>query len=426
VSLDPIAGRATLRSPLVPPLLTLGVILLLQFAAQLFQVDLAVATDTRYAPPFPLAYMSLAHADYRILSAGNAAYLSGARDLDAVRRQAREQDDWKRKYCYPPMAYRLLAGLNLLSPQAAHFAWLGLALLATILALVVTVRHFAGQLGSVSQGVLAITLLCLSQSTPFLFQIERGNFDWIALSLCLLALASLGAKRPWAAGFLIGVAAALKVYPLLLLVIFVCVRRWRAVLAALATIGASVLILGPRDHLQWIRFLAADRALTFGPHPSNVSIANLLYACGITDAVTLTRVTGIAFLALCGAFMIVLLWRGRRLPLDVVRTGLFALPYMFLVPPVHWAYTLFALLALLVVLAAVYQERPTLRLPTALLAVAIGISQSPITAPRFYPAWAPFVMPLYSITLLVIVLLSIWLVAGGAADAPRATPVVSV
>ena len=426
MSLDPTPRPATLRSPLVPPLLVLGVILLLQFAAQLFQVGLGIATDTPYAPPYPIARMSLTHSDYRMQRGANEAYLAGSGDFDAVRQQAQQRDDWKRKYFYPPMAYHLLAALNRLPEMAGHFTWLAATLLVVTLALTLAARETLGQPGQAHRAVLLVTLLCLSQSTPFLFQIERGNFDWLALSLCALALVALGARRPWVGGFLIGVAAALKVYPLLLLPILVCVRRWRAPLAALATLAVSVLLFGPRDHLQWLRAMTADRAQSFGPHPSNASIANLLYACGVTDTAALTRVTGIAFLALCAAFMMVLLWRSRRTPLDVVRVGLFALPFMFLVPAVHWAYTLFILLALVPVLAALYRDQPALRFAAVLLAVVIGITQAPITAPRFSPAFLPFVMPLYSAALLTVVLLSIWLVARGAADAPRATPAVSV
>ena len=426
MSLDPTAGRATLRSPLVPPLLTLGVILLLQFAAQLFQVGLAVATDTPYQPPYPIARMSLAQADFRMIYAGNQAFLAGARDHDAVRQYVANNEPWNRKYPYPPIVYRLFAGVNLLSKPSAHHLWLLAIPLCVVLSLLATARVLVPSEGGEARLVIVLMLLGLLGSTPLVFQIERGNFDWVVFALYLTALAGLLRNHPLSSGVLIGLATSLKLYPGILLPCLLLCRRLKPTLAALGTMLAVVVVTGPNDNWHWLKALAEDRARSFGLHPCNAGLANLIGTLGVSDGTALARVSYAAFLLLVVSFLAVIFLRQRRASVDVGRIGLIAIPFMFLMPLTHWAYALFALLALLPLLSALYREREDLRPQILAVSVLIGVTQAPFVALRSFPAGLPIVMPVYSACVLCLSLLSIWLVAGGAADAPRATPSVSV
>jgi hypothetical protein len=93
--------------------------------------------------------------------------------------------------------------------------------------------------------VLAITLL----SYPFLFAVDRGNFELLVFVLLLAFLRFFTrGQYGWSALFL-GLAIALKVYPVVLLVLYLPASRLRAavvglVVAAAATLGSLLCFKG--------------------------------------------------------------------------------------------------------------------------------------------------------------------------------------
>jgi hypothetical protein len=78
----------------------------------------------------------------------------------------------------------------------------------------------------------------------------------LGLLLCLLgAFACLRGGRPYAAGSLMALAAALKAYPILALGLFVYRRQWKATIAAVVTLALLLVVLpmplrGPRQ--AWV------------------------------------------------------------------------------------------------------------------------------------------------------------------------------
>lgn len=80
------------------------------------------------------------------------------------------------------------------------------------------------------------------------------NIETILLALAVATAADLANGRPGRAGVWAGLAAALKVFPGLLLVYFLVRRQWRALGAAIAAGGGATLLallpLGPRGILQ--------------------------------------------------------------------------------------------------------------------------------------------------------------------------------
>jgi hypothetical protein len=418
-------ARSRPSSALTPAVVALGVALAIQFGAHMTQIAFGLVTDTPYQPPYPIARMSLVQADLRILNAGNKAYLSGVRDYDAVRQSAHENDPWKRKYPYPPAVYRLLAAVNLVPGRSAHLLWLFVAPTCIILSFLATARALVPAEGYEGRLVLALTLLALLASTPLVFQIERGNFDWVVFTLYVVALAGLTRNVSYGSGILIGVATCLKLYPAIILPLLLLSRRFKAAVTAAGTVVAVGLVTGPVNNWQWIRTLAADRVSSFGLHPCNAGLANLIGALGFAESATLPRLSYAIFLLLVATFLAVAFLRQQRAPVHIGRIGLMAIPFTFLVPLTHWAYALFALVAMLPLLCALYAEREDLRRQVLVVSALIGITQSPFVAARCFPAGLSVVMPIYAICVLGLSLLSIWLVARGAADTPRATPAVS-
>jgi len=76
-----------------------------------------------------------------------------------------------------------------------------------------------------------------------------GQFELLILALALLGWRAAAAHRDWPAGWYLGLAAAIKLYPVLLLVPFLLRRRWRILLAAGVVLALSqvgnLLAVGP-------------------------------------------------------------------------------------------------------------------------------------------------------------------------------------
>jgi hypothetical protein len=76
---------------------------------------------------------------------------------------------------------------------------------------------------------LQVTLLLGLLSYPVIFLLDRGNFESIVIALVALAVWQLR-RRPWVAALAIAAAAAMKMFPILLLVLLVAERRFRPAL----------------------------------------------------------------------------------------------------------------------------------------------------------------------------------------------------
>ena len=168
------------------------------------------------------------------------AYLSAARDIvhgqplylaflhhpfpDATLRPA---------YIYPPSFALLIAPLGLLSDAAAAALWIALEQAALAAAIVVVVRWLRPTRWAVV-GVLVGTLTFY----PLWVDVVQGQANLLVLLLVTVGIVGVLRGRP-AFGGAIGVAAALKLTPLILVVWLLLDRRFRA--AGFALVGFAVL-----------------------------------------------------------------------------------------------------------------------------------------------------------------------------------------
>ncbi len=86
--------------------------------------------------------------------------------------------------------------------------------------------------------VLAIVAIVLPAQTNF----EHQNMNPLLLALCGAGAYALTRSRPIAGGVWFGVAAALKVFPGVVLVYLLARREWRAAVAGVATAGVLTLL----------------------------------------------------------------------------------------------------------------------------------------------------------------------------------------
>ena len=305
------------------------------------------------------------------------------------------QDTYPFTYFAPgAVVYRGLYVFGLHGGEAVYFAlvialglcgciWFRRALVRAGLARTVATRYVL---------VSAIT------SYPILFGAERGNVELLLAGGIALGLAAYCRGRLLLAAVLWGVFGSVKLYPLLLLALFVSHRQYRALLVGGATAVATTLLslwyIGPTLRVaqagiqQGTRAFLAMCSLTYASFSWDHSLYSipklLLYPQGVDRPRLLT-----IYLLLAGAAMLVVyIVHVRRLPLanQIVILSV----CMVLLPPTSYDYTLVQLYGAWAVLSCIavrgMRRNERMRgLATALILLAIVFTpQNLIGAGRSY------------------------------------------
>jgi Glycosyltransferase family 87 len=200
----------------------------------------------------------------------------------------------------------------------------------------------------------SLAILALVSWQPVLATVRDGQVSVLVGGLLVLAWADLRRGRDSRAGALIGAAAALKLYPLLLLVLL-ALRRSRACGAAAAVIACAValsaVVLGPDT---WIQYAASARtvAWSFADVPYNLALLPRLR--GVVAASVAGIAYPIAAASALGATLLMVTRGGAAAPLirtfDVEFAALATLA--LLLSPVAWHHYVFMLALPLVILIA--------------------------------------------------------------------------
>src|SRR5262249_3355708 len=146
---------------------------------------------------------------------------------------------------HPPAAVALALPLGKLEYRDAHLVWnlITFPLFLVSLGLIVRELRFPLRVWSIFPAVVLL-LLCNPVTAP----IGQGQLNFPILFLVTLAWVADRHDRPGWAGVALGVATALKLYPVFLFAYILFARRWRAIftgaLAFLAMNGAALAILG--------------------------------------------------------------------------------------------------------------------------------------------------------------------------------------
>ncbi|HPM80091.1 MAG TPA: glycosyltransferase family 87 protein [Candidatus Anammoximicrobium sp.] len=133
---------------------------------------------------------------------------------------------------HPPPSVLLVAPLAWLDYRTATLAWnlISLAVFGLSLQLVLRAFHVQTPVWSVFP-LVTLTLLC----DPLREQVRQGQLNCALLALITGAWALERSQRPGWAGILVGLAAAIKLFPGFLLIYFGLAGRWRTVVAGLVT-----------------------------------------------------------------------------------------------------------------------------------------------------------------------------------------------
>jgi len=239
-------------------------------------------------------------------------------------------------FTYPPFAGLVLLPLAAVPEAVSRVAWTALTVLAAGGIALIVARALPRRLGPVAVVWPALTALVLA-SKPLQSNLRFGQVS-VFLTLAVLADAIALDGRRWQ-GVLTGLAAAVKLTPLLFIpYLWLIGRRRAAALAALVFVGASAVgfAILPHDSAAfWGTYLWHESHGLPLAEGGNQSIYGVLLRAGAHGAAL-----GLLWAGLIAAMGALGLWRARRAWLGGQR--LFSLAVVgcvsILVSPISWTH----------------------------------------------------------------------------------------
>ena len=272
---------------------------------------------------------------------------------------------------HPPAWLLLIAPFMLLPISWGILAWDLVALMALGIAVVIVASELRVRL---SLPVAALAFAFITFWPPLLSTLLDGQVSPVLLLLCVLAWRWARHGKTAHAGLALGLAAALRLFPALLVVYFALRRDWRAVLAAGAAFALPTLallpVIGVSGYVDFLTREAPASTTDWIAHPHNTSLSGLAYHVlgsfsPLDGHASQPRTLGVVLgVALVGALLVVSYMRRHlSLPQDEP-TWLAYIPVALLVTPLMWSHYYVLLL-----------------LPLAVLAARLGWLGAPVTTP---------------------------------------------
>ncbi len=270
-------------------------------------------------------------------------------------------------YLYPPFGILFLTPVAFLSDISAQVVWTLITLVAVIGYAAVCVKNFAADHFHTAT-VYAVTIAFTLAMEPT----ESGiNFGQINILLAVFLVLDLSRRTGWIPqGVLTGVAAAVKLTPLLLAVYYLVTRQVRAALWTIGTFLAcsavAAVVFPKASWVYWTgTFLESDRVGV--SYISNQSINGLLQRI-VGD----TQAARMAWLLLAAAVAVGVMVVAHHLFGTYPHlTDALVLAAILLISPISWTAHWILILPLLLVAALPDRPVPLLQGLAALLGLAL-------------------------------------------------------
>jgi hypothetical protein len=141
-------------------------------------------------------------------------------------------------FIYPPFAAVLLRPLDLLSARWQEIGWLWLSLGALVAGAVITARALLPAAWPRAR----IGIIVALTFPPATYNLWHGQMNLVIFLLLAVALSDYLSGHRTRCGIVLGVAASIKLAPIVLLVVVARRGWWRAAAAGVAAAGASVAV----------------------------------------------------------------------------------------------------------------------------------------------------------------------------------------
>lgn len=300
--------------------------------------------------------------------------------LDAAKAVIGGENPYTGRYLYPPPPAEALAALLRIShwlnsvhqssalltveDETAALYFYQVMQLALVMGAWVLSRKFLMRLGvgSVLAALIASTLLIVSP--PLLMTLKYNQMNLWVLN-AILAAALLTRSDPASAGLIAAIGVDVKVYPLIMLPVWIASRRWKALAALLialvAVIGLDIIAAGG-IHL-WRDYYHFAQSAEGGNTSENTSLMALAFRLptlfGISGEAfaTLSNALGVVlYLSIMGVVLVIALRGFQKLQPTLhnerafLRFTAYATAVMLLVSPMVWHHHYLAALPVILVL----------------------------------------------------------------------------
>jgi hypothetical protein len=171
---------------------------------------------------------------------------------------------------YPPLVNVFSLPYLLLDAQTAYLVHVAILFICNLASLLIATlmikklfldRVVKDQLASSILSILLFIIISFYNfsSYPFLFSMERGNVDAIAMVFLMLAMWTLirQPKNIWLQVILLSIATHFKIYPAALFIVLFYYHGKKLIFPFLITNLAFLLVLGPKNALSFIQSLTS-------------------------------------------------------------------------------------------------------------------------------------------------------------------------
>jgi alpha-1,2-mannosyltransferase len=270
--------------------------------------------------------------DFLVYRAGGRAWLHHIA-LYGPDFPVRTQTPWGLAFTYPPIAAVLFAAFSFMPVKVGTVLVFALSSAAFIGSAWIFARY--GVPRPMPRLLFPFAVGAALVLEPILINFHMGQVNTI-LILLITADCLVPWKR-WPRGILLGVAAAIKLTPLVFLLFFFVRRDWRALITAVASFTAVCLagfVAAPRDSTEyWLHTLRSSARIGTLTDSWNQSINGVLLRL---DVVHERRIWAAAALVMI-VLATVALWRTRRKE-DIGQAVLLTAALQVLISPVSWSH----------------------------------------------------------------------------------------
>jgi hypothetical protein len=297
--------------------------IILIFGVILVTIRLINVTSTGY--DFRQDYLAAQH-----LLAGNSIY-----------------SDFQPENNHPPFAALIFIPFALLTFNIAILLWSILSIFLYVLSAWIVLNELNIRLST--EWKVALLGIGLAWY-PFQGHIALGQLS-LLIVLCLIGCwALLRRKNEYAAGFLLGFACLIKLFPIVIFLYLLLQKRWRSILSAVFVIVIGSLLTwaaaGTQDILHYFQVIAPKNANDYYTFPVNVSLAGVisrLFVDGqwvrpiVSSKITATLLISAANLGIILILACVILRAPRGSIADDMAFAMTCIA-MLLLSPITWAH----------------------------------------------------------------------------------------
>ena len=261
---------------------------------------------------------------------------------------------------HTPFQILLLAPLSLLGWVAAKNIWLIIDIGLLMVSAFIVCRELRLSVSATVLAMVGFALLPLST-----LEFIHGQVGTLLLFLFVIGWIARRRGNEALCGIALGIAAALKIYPVLMLIPLVRSGARKTAFYLLGTsalvLASSALLIGVRATIDFVEVSRHNLEMWAGV-PDNVSVVSLPYRLlGSIFGVQLAPAVGVGIVAVLGCVGLLLIYRSRGATSNDPYWA--SLPWILILSPIAWDHYLLLLLPLVVLQVKSFEKPRDVPIP---------------------------------------------------------------